>query len=184
VQSGVLVESGASQKFEVDGRPYVFSALRPEPAPAGSLKLRTINMTLLNVIVFGLIGLLGLVLVRARLTTQLAGALLVIAGLVFVGVFFPLVTEHLFSEAMLFTALLIGLVWLVFDVIRWFRCLIKARREFQASRPQPPVLATSAAAMPTAEAPDFTESPPPTEDSGSTDSDSSPSGDEDQGGSQ
>ena len=109
VQEGVAANTSASQKFEVDGRPYVFSALRPEPAPAGSLKLRTINMTVLNVIVFGVIGLLGLLLLRARFTTQLAGAMFVIAAFVLVGVFFPLVTEHLFSEALLLTAWVVGL---------------------------------------------------------------------------
>ncbi len=169
VQSDVPVDSSGSQKFEVDGRPYVFSALRPEAAPAGSLKLRTINMTLLNVLVFGLIGLLGLILIRARLTTQLAGALIVVAGLVIVGVFFPLVTEHLFGESLLLTAVVVGLAWLVSNVFRWFREIAKARREFQESRPPAPAFAGAAAAAaatatPTTEAPDFTESPPPSED--------------------
>jgi hypothetical protein len=135
-------------------------------------------MTLLNVLVFGIIGLLGLVLVRARLTTQLAGALIVVAGLVFVGVFFPLVTEHLFGEALLLTAVVVGLAWLVSNVVRWFREIAKARREFQESRPPAPVFA-GAAATSTTEAPDFTESPPPTEEPGPSES-----GRDDQGDSQ
>ena len=129
VQEGVSLNSSANQKFEVDGRPYVFSALRPEPAPAGSLHLRTINMTILNVIVFGIVGLLGLVLLRARFTTQLAGAMLVVAAFVFVGVFFPLVTEHLFSEALLLTALVVGVAWSVSNVARWFRGVQESRRQ-------------------------------------------------------
>jgi hypothetical protein len=161
VQAGVNCETATNQKFEVDGRPYVFSALRPAAPPAGSLHLRTINMTLLNVIVFGVIGLLGLVLVRTRLTTQMAGALLVIAGLVFVGVFFPLVTEHLFGEALLLTTGVVALTWLVANLVRWYREIMKARRAIQASRTPAPVFATSAAAVPATESPDFTESPPP-----------------------
>ena len=164
VHEGVASDSAANQKFEVDGRPYVFSALRPEPAPAGSLQLRTINMTLLNVIVFGMIGLLGLILVRSKLTTQLAGALLVVAGLVFVGVFFPLVTEHLFGEALLLTAGVVGLAWAVANVGRWFREIMKSRREFQASRPPVPRYATSAANVPASETPARTESPPSTQE--------------------
>ena len=128
VREGVAKDSTTSQRFEVDGRPYVFSALRPDPAPAGSLHLRTINMTFLNVLVFGVIALLGLVLLRTRLTTQLAGALLVIAAFVFAGVFFPLVTEHLFSEALLLTAGVVVLAWLASNVVRWFRGVQEARR--------------------------------------------------------
>ena len=143
VMEGVSCDLSANQKFEVDGRPYVFSALRPEPAPAGSLHLRTFNMTLLNVLVCGALVLLGLLFLRSKLTMQLAAALAALAALFFTGVFFPLVTEHLFSEAFLLTAVLVGLTWLIFDLIRWFRGLHRERTEFQASRVQPADLVTN-----------------------------------------
>ena len=151
VMSGVNCENSANQKFEVDGRPYVFSALRPEPAPVGSLHLRTINMTLLNVIICAAMVLLGLMLIRARVTTQIAGALLIIAMLVFAGVFFPLVTEHLFSQALLLTAVVIGLAWLVFDVNRWIGEFRRRRREVQAAMFAPAALATNAGEIPQSE---------------------------------
>ena len=160
VQAGVALDSSANQKFEVDGRPYVFSALRPDPAPAGSLHLRTINMTFLNVLVFGMIALLGLVLLRARFTTQLAAALLVIATFVIAGVFFPLVTEHLFSEALLLTASVVALAWLTSNVVRWFHGIQIARREMQASIPERTEFAMARATMPAADEPVFTESSP------------------------
>jgi hypothetical protein len=134
VAEGVDCDSSSSQKFEVDGRPYVFSALRPEPAPAGSLHLRTFNMTLLNVLVCGMIVLLGLLLIRAKVTTQIAGALLAVAILMAVGVFFPLVTEHLFSEALLITAGLVGLVWLFSDLGRWSHEVRRIRSEREQAR--------------------------------------------------
>ena len=121
VQDGVSMESSANQRFEVDGRPYVFSALRPKPSPDGSLQLRTINMTLLNFLVFGIIGLLGFVLLRTRFTTQLAGAMFVIAAFMVICVFFPLISEHLFSEALLLTVGVVGLAWLASNAARWFR---------------------------------------------------------------
>jgi len=129
VQEGVSLNASANQRFEVDGRPYVFSALRPDPAPAGSLHLRTINMTVLNLLVFGIIGLLGLVLLRARFTTQLAGAIIVAAAFVLAGVFFPLVTEHLFSEALLLTGAVVALAWVASNLVRWFRGVQESRRE-------------------------------------------------------
>lgn len=146
VQEGIDGSPARDQKFEVDGRPYVFSALRPEPAPAGSVRLRTMNMTLLNGLVCGLIGLIGLLLIRARLTTQIAGALLVVAGLVVAGVFFPLIMEHIFGEALLITSAVVGAVWLVSDAGRWLRALQRIRRERQAqSRPLPELAPAGAA---------------------------------------
>jgi len=131
VQAGINFDSSSSKNFEVDGRPYVFSALRPNPAPTGSLHLRTINLTFLNVIVFGSIAILGLMLARTQFTTQITGAMFVTASLVAVGVFFPLVTEHLFSEALLLTVGVVGLTCLTSNVIRWFREVKNARRERQ-----------------------------------------------------
>jgi hypothetical protein len=158
VQSGVDFDSSASQKFEVDGRPYVFSALRPNPAPAGSLHLRTINLTVLNVIVFGVIALLGLMLIRTRFTTQMTGALLVIASFVAVGVFFPLVAEHLFSETLLLTVGVVGLAWLTSNVIRWFGEIRNSRREQQILPERQAEFATAGAMPIPTNAPDAIES--------------------------
>ena len=158
VQSGVSMDTSANQRFEVDGRPYVFSALRPDPAPGGSIQLRTIDMTILNVLVFGIVALLGLILIRARFTIQLAGALLVIAAFVFAGVFFPLVTEHLFSEALLLTAAVVALAWLTSNVVRWFRGIQDSRREIQASMPRRTEFAMAGATRPAADEPVITAS--------------------------
>jgi hypothetical protein len=85
------------------------------------------------------------------LTTQIAGALLVVAMLVFAGVFFPLVTEHLFSQALLLTAAVIGLVWVVFDVNRWIGEFRRHRREVQAAMFSPATMATTAGEIPQSE---------------------------------
>ena len=137
VKDGVPMESSANQRFEVDGRPYVFSALRPQAAPDGSLHLQTINMTLLNFIVFGVIGLLGLALLRTRFTTQLAAAMLVIAVFMVVCIFFPLVSEHLFSEALLLTVGVVGLAWLASNATRWFRGIQESPPEESSPSPEP-----------------------------------------------
>lgn len=170
VMSGVNCDTSANQQFEVDGRPYVFSALRPEPAPAGALHLRTTNMTLLNVIVCAGMVLLGLIMLRARLTTQIAGTLLVIAALVFAGVFFPLVTEHLFSQALLLTAGVIGLVWAISDISRWIRDFRSHRRDVQSAIFSPANFATNVGDIPqselSADSERANDSPPPAESAG------------------
>ena len=129
VKEGVPM-AGRSPKFEVDGRAYVFSALRPDPSPAGSLKLRTINMMLLNVMVCIFVGILGLVLIRAKWTLQLAGVLFVLAAFVFVGLFFPLITEHLFGEALLAMGIVIGVIWIAAKFSHLFDRFQAARRDF------------------------------------------------------
>lgn len=171
VHEGVKGDASSHQKFEVDGRPYVFSALRPDPAPDGSLHLRTINMTWLNVIVFGIIGLLGLALIRTRLTTQLAGALLVIAAFVVIGVFFPLVTEHLFSEVLMLTVGVTALAWLTSDIVRWIRGIQNVRRENQALIQGQTDLAMAGGPSSGDEAPDASEPPRPSNDSPSNEDD-------------
>jgi hypothetical protein len=166
VMEGVNCDSSANQKFEVDGRPYVFSALRPDPAPAGSIQLRTFNMTLLNVFVCGGLVLLGLLFLRSRLATQLAAALVTLAALLFTGVFFPLVTEHLFSESFLLTAVFVGVAWLLFDLMRWFRSLRRERAEFQTPESRPANLAINeGGSIPASEIEAVNDSPPPTNDS-------------------
>ena len=122
-------------------------------------------------IVFGVIALLGLVLIRARFTTQLAGALLVIAAFMFVGVFFPLVTEHLFSEALLLTAVVVGLAWLASNVLRWFRGIQELRREMQASTPGHADFAMAGATtLPDSPPPESFDSPPSSDDAGTGES--------------
>ncbi len=172
VQSGVKMDSAANQKFEVDGRPYVFSALRPDAAPEGSLHLRTINMKVLNGIVFGIMALLGVLLLRARFTIQLAAALLVIAAFVFAGVFFPLLTEHLFSETLLLTTSVVGLVWLASNVVRWFGGVRESRREMSAA-----TAGSGSAAQTVVDDSVSTESPPPAADDPPTETDQAEEGD-------
>ena len=45
------------------------------------------------------------------------------------GVFFPLVTEHLFSEALLLTGAVVALAWVTSNLVRWFRGVQESRRE-------------------------------------------------------
>jgi hypothetical protein len=88
----------------------------------------------------------------------MTGALLVIASFVTVGVFFPLVTEHLFGEALLLTVSVVGLAWLTSNVIRWFREIRNARRERQVLPERPAEFATAGAMPVSTNAPDPIES--------------------------
>ena len=138
VSDGIEQVGDTNQTFETDGRPFVFSTLRPLPAPEGSLSLRTINQTLLNGMVCGLMALIGLLLIRCRVATQLAGFVLVVGLMVAVAIFFPLMTEHLFASTFWLSWGVVAAVWLVADLGRWGRSYAIARhqrREANAASP-------------------------------------------------
>ncbi len=126
VQEGTQVTTN-NQKFETDGRPYVFTSLRPESPPDGSLRLRTFNLTALNVLFCIAIAAVGLFMLPQRFTTQLAALVLLLALFVGVGLFFPLVTEHLVGEALLATLGIVAVVWIVLDTGRWWRARMAER---------------------------------------------------------
>jgi len=153
VHAGVSCDANAARKFETDGRPYVFSSLDPAAPPDGSLHLRTMNRALLNAIACAAIGLLGLLFLRRGFSSQLAALLLLLVIIVLLGVFFPLVTEHLLGEAMLLTVGVVGLVWLVVDFKRWVQARQADRRlRRDAAAANPPAAATETSAAAPAEA--------------------------------
>jgi hypothetical protein len=88
----------------------------------------------------------------------MTGALLVIASFVAVGVFFPLVAEHLFSETLLLTVGVVGLAWLTSNVIRWFGEIRNSRREQQILPARQAEFATAGAMPIPTNAPDAIES--------------------------
>ena len=59
----------------------------------------------------------------------------VIAAFMVICVFFPLISEHLFSEALLLTVGVVGLAWLASNATRWFRDVRESPPE--QSRPLP-----------------------------------------------
>lgn len=113
VCESTTANADVADKFEVDGRPYVFSAIRPQSGPEGALRITTISVTLINVFVFGTILLIGLALFRSKLTIQIAFALFIVGGLLLAGILVPLLTEHLFGPAFVATSLVVGVAWLI-----------------------------------------------------------------------
>ncbi len=85
VREGVSVVDDPASSFPVDGQPYLFSTLRPEPGDAGSLRLTTFNNSLLEFLVFAIVIAIGLALLRRPLAERgfvlgAAGHSAVVAG--------------------------------------------------------------------------------------------------------
>ena len=74
VREGVSVVDDPASSFPVDGQPYLFSTLRPEPGDAGSLRLTTFNNSLLEFLVFAIVIAIGLALLRRPLAERGFGA--------------------------------------------------------------------------------------------------------------
>lgn len=106
------------EQFQTDGRFYLFSTLRPAPPPAGALRLVTLNERWLSALVFVGVALVGLALVRFRLSLRL----LALAGfavlLMMLGVFLPTFARQIFDWVLFAAVLLVLALWLAVYLLR------------------------------------------------------------------
>jgi len=113
------VTGNPAETFQTAGELYVFSGLRPAPPPDGSLRMTTIDETWLNVLLFGSLAVVGLALLRVRLTGQLMAVAGIVIALILSGVFLPTFSLQVF-DAELFAALFaVAVLWAAWHVIRW-----------------------------------------------------------------
>lgn len=128
----IAVSGDPSQSFQVDGRRFVFSSLRPPAPPAGGLAVRAVSRDLLNGVTLGAIVLLGLVLLPLGAVARTIGlalaAMVVAAG----AVFEPLLAWQILDGGVLVGLAVVALLWIVRCLARWLR-----RRERKAEGPPP-----------------------------------------------
>jgi hypothetical protein len=136
VSQGIGLPTNPFDAFEKDGRLFVFSTLRPEPAPAGSLRLKTVGRTTLNwLMLLAIVG-VGLAFVRQPPAARATALGLVVVGLVLLTVFQPILIHELVNSVFLWSWVVVGVVWSV----AWF-----VRR-----RPRPVIIAASSVEPPIA----------------------------------
>ncbi len=117
---GITLAGNPAEEFPVDGRPLLFSTLRP-PDPqdqmqdpdVGALRLNTFSTRWLNALVFGAVTLIGVLLLRRPLAQRFAAACALLALLVLLGVFLPTLTRAIVNHVLWLAALLVLLLWLV-----------------------------------------------------------------------
>jgi hypothetical protein len=113
------ITGNPKETFQTAGELYVFSSLRPAAPPDGSLRMTTIDETWLNVLLFGSLAVVGLALLRVRLTGQLIAVAGIVIALILSGVFLPTFSLQVF-DAELFAALFaVAVLWAAWHVIRW-----------------------------------------------------------------
>ncbi|MEX2174691.1 MAG: hypothetical protein WD872_10040, partial [Pirellulaceae bacterium] len=147
----------AGDTFPTDGRRYLFSALRPEPAPAGSLRQTTLDRNVVNFGIFLIVAAIGLVLTAWPIGTRLWWLAGVVILLVLAAVFAPTLAHALLQDALKWALLLVLLVWFV-RFLAWAVPLVLA---WLAARPARGGAGGGVVGAATTIAPPPDETPPP-----------------------
>jgi len=120
--------------FPTDGRRYLFSSLRPQDPPGGSLQLATADEDALNLAVVLLVLVGGLALVPARSGARAFCLGLLVIALVACGVFYPILAHQILDGVLAAAVLIVLVVWTVWHFLR----TRPRRRKALAGSGQPP----------------------------------------------
>jgi hypothetical protein len=156
VAEGVTLARSPMEAFQTDGRLYVFSTLRPEPAPKGSLRLTTVHRAVLNWVLLAVLIVVGLLLVKRRPAERALAAGLTIIALVLLGIFLPMLARELVNGALA--------AGVVIVLVVWFLAALERRQPEPAPAPvAPPATPTAAEPVlpPRADEPEKAAEPPP-----------------------
>ncbi len=127
VIENVPVSSDPVVGFQTDGRRYLFSTLSPQPPPDGSLRLVTINRTVLRMATLILIPGCGLVLLLTGALSRCVAVGVAAVGLLLSGVFAPRFAAEISSVTALVAALVVLIIWAV-HYRGWVRPRLLAER--------------------------------------------------------
>lgn len=101
----------AAPPFKVDGRSYLFSALRPEPEQ--ELRVTAIPRWWVHALIIFTVVVLGLPLYRRSVTLQLSVLFLILALVIFSGVFLPMLARQVVGSVLLISLGLLVMIWLI-----------------------------------------------------------------------
>ena len=153
IRSGVANCENAGDNFPTDGTRYLFSALRPAADEAGALRLTTLNRNAVNIGIFLVVAIVGLVLTPRPIGERLWFLAGLVVLLVLAAVLAPTLANALLGEPLKYAILLVLLAWLV-------RFLAWAVPRFFAWLSTRPARAATAAVV-VAASPAATPPPPP-----------------------
>jgi len=131
------IEGGAEGSFQTDGRQYLFSTLRPEEPPEGSLRLVAMDSDYLAILVFIVILAVGIALLLTPWTKRCIAVGAFIALMVLLGVFAPTFAAQVADGVMAAAAFLVAVIWLLWYLL-WTRRhdprLVERRKARRAAR--------------------------------------------------
>ncbi|MBL8829153.1 MAG: hypothetical protein JNM18_19375 [Planctomycetaceae bacterium] len=140
LREGLPNGAAPSRSFAADGQMYLFSTLRP--ANDATLSLRMIDASALKLATCLLVLVGGVILLRGAWGTRVVGLAALIAGLIVLAVFMPLLSHEIVSEAFIGAIALVLLLWFVRAVYQGWQCC-RPRPVFVESPPAAPPPAPS-----------------------------------------
>ena len=120
---GINLTGNPGEDFPIDGRPLLFSTLRPPAPDVGALKITTLSTRWLHALVFGTVAVLGLLLVWRPFSDRIVAICTFVVVLLLLGVFLPTFARTILNEILLLAVALVLLVWLAAFAIQSLRRL-------------------------------------------------------------
>jgi hypothetical protein len=121
VREGVNASTPARDDFQIDGTMYLYSTLRPESPPNGTLALTIMDARWLQALVFLVIFLTGLLLVPARCRVKSLAVGSLIAIVILLGVFSPIFAMQILNGILGLAIFLVFVLWTVAWMFRFQR---------------------------------------------------------------
>jgi hypothetical protein len=133
VAEGLVAGANAARTFPTGkSQLLVYSTLRPDPPPDGSLRLVTMDRRLFNGLVLFLVAAMGLPLLRSSLRNQLLLLLLITAVVLLLGVFTPELTRNLLEGIFPVAIVLVVLLWTAGHISRGWSTLRRSAAHWAA----------------------------------------------------
>jgi hypothetical protein len=164
LRSGIGGCNTAGDTFATDGKRYLFSALRPDAGATGALRLTTMHENAVNIGIFLIVAIVGLVLTAQPIGVRLWWLAGLVILLVLAAVFAPTLAAALLGDPLKWALMLVLAIWLVRflawaipQVLAW----LQSRQARAVAAAAVVATAVSASPPPAADA-----SPPPADQSG------------------
>lgn len=114
------IATNPADTFHTDGRPYLFSTLRPPQGAEGTLRLFTLDEDWLSILVLVPIILIGLFLLRKKAAARWLAAGMFVVLLVLTAIFFPTLVAQIVDDKLLCAVLIVLVAWMIQYVV-WTR---------------------------------------------------------------
>ncbi len=134
------VNASPPPPFQTDGILYLYSALRPAPAPDGDLKLWAIDERWFALLVFVPLLVVGLLLLKSSLSVKITAVAAVVISVVMCGVFAPTFARQLLNQPMYAGLAIVGVSWIAWYLTIATRHINGAWIRPRSSPAQPPSL--------------------------------------------
>jgi hypothetical protein len=113
VREGIAVSNTEGNDFPTDGTLYLYSTVKPDAPPGGSLVLILLDARWLQAIVFLAIVLGGIALVRVRCRFKTLAVGTLFAVLILLGVFYPIFAMQTINGLLLLAFVIVLIAWSV-----------------------------------------------------------------------